>query len=224
MRTSRAFLSLSLLALLFGTPALASTIESFSSIDAIVTFDISPSALAVTVQNLRTVDATGNTLTAIRFAFEPGAAPLSLDLTSVDASQYYGCEGHGGSTTCGTVSAPLPAPLYGWAVDSASPEFMLHPAGGLKPGAIVNDTIVANAGDGLGEVHHNPYLGGPVTFVLSGALPAGAVLDSDSIEVHFGTAETGWTPVDVDPTPEPATSLLVGLVLIGLGWHRTRTS
>ena len=97
MRTSRAFLSLSLLALLFGTPALASTIESFSSIDAIVTFDISPSALAVTVQNLRTVDATGNTLTAIRFAFEPEAAPLSLDLTSVDASQYYGCEGHGGT-------------------------------------------------------------------------------------------------------------------------------
>ena len=199
-----------------------STIESFSSIDAIVTFDISPSALAVTVQNLRTVDATGNTLTAIRFAFEPEAAPFSLDLTSVDASQYYRCEGSGASTVCGTVSAPLPAPLYGWAVASASPEFTLHPVGGLKPGAIVNDTIVANAGDGLGEVHHNPYLGGPVTFVLSGALPAGAVLDSDSIEVHFGTAETGWTPVN--PTPEPETSLLVGLVLIALGWHRTRTS
>ena len=108
MRTSRAILSLAVLALVLGTPVSASTIDSFSSLDAIVTFDISTSALAVTVQNLRTVDGTANTLTAVQFAFEPVGAPVSLNLDSVTASQYYRCEGNGGSTTCG--AGPVYAP------------------------------------------------------------------------------------------------------------------
>jgi hypothetical protein len=193
--------------------------------DGEVVFDINQGTKTITVTLKNTDTATiggiSQTLVGVTWAFDAGNAPGTLTLsTTATAAGAVNCTTSANPCT----SATVPSGTFGWGLDAGSgpgsvsvttPNLFAGDGSG-KPNGIVT-TNIDGSSDGLSNAQHNNYLVGPVTFTFT---YTGTVTSIDSANLYFGTSgehQSGGSGTTQSTTPEPASFLLLGTVLVIAG-------
>jgi hypothetical protein len=105
-----------------------------------------------------------------------------------------------------------------WVLQFLNSGFYLNDLSGGQPeqtiiGATDASGVFSNANNSIaGNDPHNPFLSGPVTFIL--AIP-GVDANSSITDVSFSFGTTAGNNVPGIPVPEPTSLLLIGLGLLG---------
>jgi hypothetical protein len=185
---------------------------SGGSVSGSATFDISSSAMTITLANTGPIASIAQVLDGLAFTLSGPVTGLAL--TSVSANGFETCIGSGNSTTCGaggTGTSP-----YGWTISGLNPYLLSAGDGSFKPYGIVNTGITG--ADGLGDLPHNPYLIGPVVYNFTFST---APTDVDAATFYWGTIPE--TTPGVPNVPDGGVTLmLLGGALVGLETLRRR--
>jgi hypothetical protein len=193
--------------------------------DGEVQFDINTSTKTITVKLTNTDPATiggiSQTLVGVTWAFDNGDAPGTLTL-STTATAAGGLDCTAGTTACKSVTPS--GTDFLWGIDASSgpggvsvtTPNLFAGSGSGKPNGIVT-TNIDGSSDGLSNAQHNPYLVGPVTFSFT---YSGTVTSIDAATLYFGTSgdnQSGGSGTTQSTTPEPASFILLGTILVIAG-------
>lgn len=185
-------------------------------VSAMATFTTGADSLTITLQNLLTNEFTvAQGLSDIEFTLDGGTISAALLSSSFSS----------GSATVakdGTVTFEAGLNPTGWALDTSAgfDVCLICPvASTARPSQVLIGGLLNPNGSIAGNDPHNPFLTGTATFIVG--IP-GVTSDTNVTSATFSFGTALGRDVPGTTTPEPASMLLVGLGLIGLGFVRHR--